>query len=195
VFVTAERGVPVLISAFEAEHSGDGVQLRWSIVEGVGIQGFNVYRSLQQEAGFGRINEQLIPADKGNEYVDRDASAGTTYWYRLGAVADDGEWMSQTVSIEVPKAALALHQNHPNPFNPSTTISFTLPERARVTLAMYDVKGTLVRRLVDETVGDGYQERIWDGKDANGSQVGSGVYFYRLTAGDKTLTKKMVLLK
>ena len=90
---------------------------------------------------------------------------------------------------------LALHQNTPNPFNPSTTISFTLPERARVTLTVYDVQGRLVRTLVDEMAGEGYQERIWDGKDASGNPVGSGVYFYRLTAGDKTLTKKMVLLK
>ncbi len=88
-----------------------------------------------------------------------------------------------------------LGQNHPNPFNPSTTISFALPEKTKATLSIYDVQGTLVRTLVDEMVGEGYQERIWDGKDASGSQVGSGVYFYRLTAGDKTLTKKMVLLR
>jgi hypothetical protein len=92
-------------------------------------------------------------------------------------------------------AGFELRQNLPNPFNPTTTISFTIPERTRATLLIYDVQGRLVRTLVDEMVGEGYQERIWDGKDANGSPVGSGVYFYRLTAGDKTLTKKMVHLK
>jgi len=195
VFVTAERGVPVLISAFEAEHSEGGVRLRWSIAEGVGLQGFNIYRSLEKDAGFERINEQLIPTDQSNEYVDPTASPGKTYSYRLGAVADDGEWMSQIVSIVVPKPELALHQNRPNPFNPTTTISFTLPEKVRVTLSICDVQGRLVRTLVDEVVGDGYQERIWDGKDARGNPVSSGVYFYRLTAGDKTLTKKMVLAR
>jgi len=195
VFVTAERGVPVLISGFEAEHSEGGVQLRWSIAEGVRLQGFNIYRSLERTDGFERINEQLISADQGNEYVDRDAGTGETYWYRLGAMADDGEWMSQTVSIVVPAGALALHQNVPNPFNPSTTISFTLPERERLSLSIYDVKGRLVKTLVDETVDGGYQERVWEGKDANGSPVGSGVYFYRLTAADKTLTKKMVIVR
>jgi len=195
VFVTAERGVPVLISGFEAEHSEGGVCLRWRIAEGVGLQGFNIYRSLEENGSFERINEELIPFDEANEYTDKDASAGNTYWYRLGAVADDGEWMSQTVSIALPAGTLTLHQNVPNPFNPSTTISFTLAERAEVTLAIYDVKGRLVNTLVDGMVGEGYQERIWDGKDASGNPVGSGVYFYRLTAGDKTLTKKMVLLK
>jgi len=195
VFVTAERGVPVLISTFEAEHSESGVFLHWTIVQGVGLQGFNIYRSLEEGGTFERINEQLIPANQGNEYVDREASAGTTYWYRLGAVADDGEWMSQTVSIVLPARDLTLHQNVPNPFNPSTTISFTLPERARVTLSIYDVQGRLVRTLIDEVVGEGLEERSWDGKDASGNQVGSGVYFYRLTAGDKTLMKKMVMLR
>jgi hypothetical protein len=90
---------------------------------------------------------------------------------------------------------VVLHPNRPNPFTPLTTIPFTLPEKARVRLSIYTVEGRLVRTLVDEVVGEGYQERVWDGKDGGGSQVGSGVYFYRLTAGNKTLTKKMVLLK
>jgi hypothetical protein len=88
-----------------------------------------------------------------------------------------------------------LHPAVPNPFNPTTTVSFTLPEGAKVTLSIYDVEGKLVRTLVDETVAEGYQEHVWDGKDASGSAVSSGVYFYRLTAGDRTLTKKMILLK
>jgi flagellar hook assembly protein FlgD len=99
------------------------------------------------------------------------------------------------VSVKTKAYGLALHQNRPNPFNPSTTISFTLPEKARATLSIYDVQGRLMRTLVDEIFGEGYRERIWDGRDAGGSQVGSGVYFCRLTAGNKTLTKKMVLLK
>lgn len=195
VVVTADRGVPVAISAFESIYLNGKVTLRWVVRSALGLQGFNLYRSPEQDGGFSRINEQLIPIDQGSEYIDTSVTSGETYWYRLGAVSSDGEWMSQTVSITVPRAALALHQNHPNPFNPATTISFTLPEKARVTLAIYDVKGRLVRTLVDEMVGEGYQERAWDGEDASGTPVGSGVYFYRLTAGDKTLTKKMVLLK
>ncbi len=187
--------VPVLIEGFEAERGDGGVVLHWTITEGRGLRGFNIYKSLDQGTNFERINEGLVPTNQGNEYVDRSARAGQTCWYRLGAVADDGEWMSQTVSITVPSAALALHQNRPNPFNPTTTISFVLPEKTRVTLAIYDVQGRLVRTLVSETIGEGYQARVWDGRDANGNQVSSGVYFYRLTAGDKTPTKKMVLLK
>jgi len=88
-----------------------------------------------------------------------------------------------------------LFQNFPNPFNPTTTISFVLGERARVVLAVYDVEGKLVKTIVDDVIAEGYQERIWDGKDSRENPVSSGVYFYCLTAGDKTLTKKLVFIK
>jgi predicted outer membrane repeat protein len=90
---------------------------------------------------------------------------------------------------------LALYQNHPNPFNPTTTISFILPERTMATLAIYDVGGRLVRMLVDEARDNGLNQATWDGKDAHGNPVSSGVYFYRLTAGSQNLTRKMTLLK
>ncbi|MEJ2722254.1 MAG: FlgD immunoglobulin-like domain containing protein, partial [bacterium] len=90
---------------------------------------------------------------------------------------------------------LSLDQNHPNPFNPSTAISFTLPRREKTNLSIYDVEGKLVTTLVDETLDAGLNEVIWYGKDARGNPASAGVYFYRLSAGRRTLTKKMVLLK
>jgi len=90
---------------------------------------------------------------------------------------------------------LDLMQNYPNPFNPGTTISFTLPERTHVTLEIYDIHGQHVAKLVDEVLDRGENQRSWDGKDANGNLVGSGVYFCRIDAGGQTLTRKMVLLK
>jgi hypothetical protein len=195
VTVVANRGVPVLITGFHADYSQGGVLLRWWISEGRGLQGFNVYRSLRREGGFERVNAELVPADQGNEYTDRSATSGNTYWYRLGAVADDGEWMSQTVSIAVPKAALALHQNVPNPFNPTTTLSFVLPERGRAILAIYDIEGRHVRTLVDEVLDGGLNETTWDGRDAQGHRVSSGLYLYRLEVGSQRITRKMTILK
>lgn len=84
---------------------------------------------------------------------------------------------------------------YPNPFNPSTTLSVTAPEGSMVTVSIFDVKGGLVKNLVDDMVADVHQEHVWDGKDARGNQVSSGVYFCRLTAGDKTLTSKMILVR
>jgi hypothetical protein len=194
--VLADRGVPVAIRGFFIpEFSTEGVVLRWSIDDGVTLQGFNVYRSLGPEENFERINENLIGVDGGNTYTDEDVTPGETYWYRLGAVDGDGEWESQTVSITVPRASLALHQNVPNPFNPTTSISFVLPVRSRVTLAVFDVEGRHVKTLVDGLIKGGATDATWDGTDARGNPVSSGVYLYRLSVGHKNLTKKMLLLK
>jgi len=193
--VIADRGVPVGIQGFEGEYFGDGIALHWNVKQGVVFEGFNIYRSSWGDNGFERINAALIPADQGGNYYDRHVNPGRTYWYRLGAVDDEGEWMSEMVSIEVPKAALALHQNVPNPFNPTTTISFVLPERTRAVLAIYDVEGRYVRTLVDEVLSGGLNEAVWDGRDARGNPVSSGVYLYRLHVGNQTATKKLTILR
>ena len=88
-----------------------------------------------------------------------------------------------------------LQQNSPNPFNPVTTIRFTLSDRTTVKLDVYSVDGRLVRTLVDETRPQGTYAVQWDGHDGLGRSVSSGIYLYRLVAGDRALTKKMLLLK
>jgi hypothetical protein len=91
--------------------------------------------------------------------------------------------------------AAVLKQNYPNPFNPTTTIRFDLPRPAHVKLSIYNVKGELVATLVDRHMTEGRKELSWAGRDGGGRSVASGVYFYRLTAGDFVQTKKMVLLR
>jgi hypothetical protein len=90
---------------------------------------------------------------------------------------------------------ISLSQNYPNPFNPETEISYTLTQDNRVKLVIYNVKGQKVKVLVDEYQSAGYNSIKWDGKDEKGSSVASGVYFYRLSLGNKVKTKKMLLLK
>ncbi|HKW15303.1 MAG TPA: FlgD immunoglobulin-like domain containing protein, partial [Candidatus Krumholzibacteria bacterium] len=89
----------------------------------------------------------------------------------------------------------SLAQNYPNPFNPATTISFSLRVRSTVSLKIYDVTGALVRELAHDARAAGPHTVTWDGRDDKGRAVGSGVYFYKLVAGEFTSTKKMVLLK
>lgn len=88
-----------------------------------------------------------------------------------------------------------LAQNYPNPFNPSTIIRFDLPERAHVTLAVYNVLGQKVATLVDEDLSAGSYEREWLGIGDSGARVASGIYFYRLSDGEHIETKKMMMLK
>jgi len=86
-------------------------------------------------------------------------------------------------------------QNFPNPFNPTTTIGYALPEAGDVRVSVFNVLGQEVRVLADEHQEAGEHEVVWDGKDAYGSQVASGVYFYRAKLNDYSETRKMVLLK
>jgi len=91
----------------------------------------------------------------------------------------------------------SLNQNHPNPFNPNTVIRFSLPvgSPAITTLKIYSILGKEVRALVNERKGAGSYEVIWDGRDDCGEEVASGIYFYRLTVGEITESRKMLLLK
>jgi hypothetical protein len=88
-----------------------------------------------------------------------------------------------------------LAQNYPNPFNPRTTVRFDLPKKAHTTLTVFNVLGQTVTTLVDTELPAGYYDVEWDGTSDHGGQVASGIYFYRLDAGNNVMTKKMMLLK
>jgi hypothetical protein len=89
----------------------------------------------------------------------------------------------------------ALAQNVPNPFNPQTTIRFSVPEGSPVRLAVFDVTGRLVRTLVDGDMAAGRHSIIWDGRDAVGRDVASGVFVCRLASAQGSLVRRMVLLR
>lgn len=116
---------------------------------------------------------------------------------------EDGRWFTAlgTFRLKAPTATnpaplvTRLGQNVPNPFNPNTSIRFTLEAREHVTLSVYDTRGGLVRTLANETRSAGSHDVVWDGRDARGVVQASGVYFYRITAGSFTESRKMVLLK
>jgi len=88
-----------------------------------------------------------------------------------------------------------LYYNYPNPFNPTTTIAYDLPKATNVVLKIYDVLGNEVRTLLNTQQQAGYKSVVWDGRDDLGLKVSSGIFMYRLRAGDLVQTKKMILLK
>nr|HPM03986.1 FlgD immunoglobulin-like domain containing protein [Candidatus Cloacimonadota bacterium] len=88
-----------------------------------------------------------------------------------------------------------LQGNYPNPFNPVTNISFSLKENSPVTIDIYNVKGQLVKQLVNEAMQAGNHTVVWNGKDQNNKSVSSGVYFYRMQSKNYAGTKKMLLMK
>jgi hypothetical protein len=131
---------------------------------------------------------QYIKDDEDSGDTDRDDHLFDILTY-LGNIPDQS---TGTPSAEVTR----LEQNYPNPFNPSTTIAFSLKERARVKIDVYNVAGQLVKTLVDETRDAGaYTNVNWNGTDSANQPVSSGVYFYKLVTNNFSQTKKMVLLK
>jgi flagellar hook assembly protein FlgD len=128
-------------------------------------------------------------------FVDKDVTVGGAYRYKIGVIEGDNEYFSAVADVRLPGAKITLEQNVPNPFNPETTIRFSLPSSERVTLNVYSASGALVRTLVDGVQPSGSHSFTWNGVDNSGNAVSSGVYFYRLNAGKFNDTRKMVLLK
>ena len=98
-------------------------------------------------------------------------------------------------SLEPLPTDYTLEQNVPNPFNPSTTIDYRLPEAGDVQIVIYNLLGQEVRTLIRETMDAGFHSVVWDGTDAFGKQVASGIYIYRMSVGDITKVQRMMLLK
>jgi hypothetical protein len=155
----------------------------------------------------------------GNDWLEytydlSDFPPGTSIALRFRFVSDDDQELGEGVYIDdvrvggvpndvvvstdphVPPAVkTTLYQNHPNPFNPGTTIRFVLENTATARIDVFDVRGVRVRTLVNGEVPAGPHRTVWDGRNEVGEIVATGVYFYRLVAGDFVQTKKMILLR
>ena len=91
--------------------------------------------------------------------------------------------------------AFSLSQNYPNPFNPQTVIKYTLPEDCHVELILYNILGQKVKTLVNEYQSAGYRMIHWNGRDDEGNEIPSGLYFYKIKTPKYSETKKMILLR
>ncbi|MDZ4121090.1 MAG: T9SS type A sorting domain-containing protein, partial [Candidatus Cloacimonadaceae bacterium] len=101
----------------------------------------------------------------------------------------------ETAQNQVVPPKPILYNNYPNPFNPSTTIEFSIPQTGRVNLSIYNIRGQKVRSLLDGEMVKGQHGVVWNGRDDKNRSVASGVYFIRLNSGGKTSIKKAMLLK
>jgi hypothetical protein len=129
--------------------------------------------------------------DGKQEIVLLVAQVSQLYWH-LAIVDIEGAGVA-TVSEITPQAWL--DQNHPNPFNPTTNISFSLTEAGPASIKVYDVRGREVRSLLDRNMPAGKHTVTWDGTDNNGRTLASGTYFYTMQSEDGTSSRKALLLK
>ena len=210
-FGGGDYSLPVELTFFTAT-AGDGeVTLKWVTESERDNLGFNIYRSRSEKRDYQQITSELIPG-AGNsayrneyEYVDKGLTNGVTYWYKLEDVDYDGLKtqhgpISATPTAKVRPTVFQLSQNYPNPFNPLTTIRYQIPEDGKVVLGIYNLLGQPIKTLVDAEQEAGYYQVEWDGKDAEGSRIGSGIYFYRFKTGlpgqgNFVQVKKMVVLR
>ena len=201
---TEDYVVPVELNAFSAAGLPGKIILSWATQSETENLGFHIERRDESVRSFQQITKSLIKG-AGNsstenqyEYADRDVTPGKTYYYRLVDIDYKGNRVYHgpvnAVALQAPKS-YALQQNYPNPFNPTTTINYQLKEDGHVSLKVYNMRGQLVIDLVNENKGAGEYRVIWNGKDAVGKKMASGVYFYRLKVNDYESMRKMVLTK
>ena len=207
-----EPPLSITLSSFTATYSSEALNICWITQSENNNSGWNVYRSESEYDEAIQLNGELIAGagttSEPTEYSFADEyqiEMETTYNYWL--VSRDYDGLTETfgpVSLIVPQPdeddpdnleneELGLFQNVPNPLENSTYIRFSLKESADCKLSIYNIKGQVIRtyKAIQESNG----KILWNGKDKNGNVVVSGIYFYKLEAGNRIYIKKMVKIR
>ena len=196
--------LPIQLSSFIASVAVKGqAQLRWTTLSEINNYGFEVQKAADRSAAFESISGSFTAGNGTTSvkhdyaYVDRSYTTGNVYRLKQidlsGSVhfTDLVDPLGVTGVADKPMPTVySLSQNYPNPFNPSTTIEFALPKDSHVTLDVYNIIGQKIMTLVDEVRPAGYHAVKFDG-----TNLASGLYLYRLTAGQQTFIKKLLLMK
>ncbi len=193
-------------SGSEELEAGEVCEITWTAFDNVGVTSIDILRSYD---GGETFTEDVATGeiDDGSYLWNVPDSANTTS--RIRVIARDAAGLAiyddsdtdfvtyvATGSSDLPGVKyFAMEQNLPNPFNPATMINFDVPFRSKVRISIYNVKGQLVRILVDRVFETGRKTVVWDGRDSGGHGASSGVYFCRMEAQDFVQTRKMILLR
>lgn len=189
--------LPVELTAFSAAQNGKFVELSWSTATETNNRGFEVERKITGENSYSTVGfkngagtTSEARAYSYNDDVSSLKAASVTY--RLKQFDFDGSfsYSKEVVVNLVAPVEYALNQNFPNPFNPTTSIKYSVAKAGMVTLKVYNTMGQEVASLVNEAKEIGSYE-----VNFNAANLSSGVYFYEINAGDFTSTKKMMLIK
>ncbi len=192
---TTSATIPVELNSFSASVINSDVELKWATSTEINNFGFEIERKNLSQSGWEKIAfiKGAGNSTENNYYnfIDKSLSNGK-YSYRLKQIDYNGKYnFSNEIEVELLSVLeFSLYQNYPNPFNPTTTIQYQLPQDAKATLKVYDVLGNEVATLVNEYRVAGRYEIDFDA-----SNLSSGIYFYRIQAGNFIETKKMILLR
>jgi hypothetical protein len=215
IFSITPQTLPVELSSFTAVQSTAGfVSMSWITESETELMGFRVYRSESSELQTasmitnGFISATNTSTTQQYHYEDRDVIVEHTYYYWLEAADLDGSSqyfnpvMVQILANgegESPEAQLlpgtGISSIYPNPFNPSTHVSYSVKDDAVVNISVYNHKGQLIRNLVDASIAAGQHRISWDGKDMKGQSCASGIYYIHMNADRYSEMRKTVLMK
>jgi hypothetical protein len=195
-----ESPFPVELSSFTAQYKNSKVVLNWETQTEIDNYGFEIQKAKiikdESDLNWSLVGFQLGCGNTNKptnyKYFDDNVLSNEKYFYRLKQIDNDGDFeYSEKVMVEInfPDKFLLL-QNYPNPFNPETNIEFYLTEEEETELNIFDMLGNEIERLVDEKLVPGKYSFL-----LNANNLAAGTYIYRLKAGEKIQTKKMVLLK
>jgi hypothetical protein len=157
--------------------------------------------------GLDSINYRLIRADTFNVNLKKAYWNYQLIYYGSGKAMHNPFFSINVLLASIPNAIgigqngteiparFELSQNYPNPFNPTTKIDFAVPRSSYVTIKIYDITGREIKSLVNQKMTPGNYTVDWNGRDNNGLQISTGVYFYRFVASGNVFVKKMVLIK
>ena len=186
--------VPVELSSFTGEVSGDKILLTWTTASEKNNLGFEIEKRISsgywQKIGFVKGNGTTTEPKKYS-FIDNIVCSGENY-FRLKQIDLDGRYeYSPIVEVSVPlPEKFSVFQNYPNPFNPSTRIVYSIPRNSRVVIKLFDILGNEIKTLMDEERPAGTGEVTFNAENLPG-----GVYLYNFSAGSFSETMKMVLMK
>ena len=207
-----DNSLPVTLSSFVVKPVKGGNELAWKTSSEIENLGFIVDRKLLDDGPGQWIEIRSYVNDPGlmgqgsttrlTSYtmVDTATQPAKLYEYRLADVSYDGIKQYHGVTVTSTRSAVIpdeyiLVQNFPNPFNPTTTIRYGLPESSDVSLMIYDVRGQVIQSPRSGLQSAGWYDVVWNGTTSEGKQISTGIYFARLVAGDYSQVIKMLYLK
>ena len=182
----------------DSHAESEGVRLAWSIPLSGGTPVTVERRTM--ESAWTSLRETVVPEDRVLTVEDTDVIPGVRYGYRLAFWSGSERDYSSESWIEVPRAPEApgvvrLLPGRPNPSSATFRTRQYVPREGRFRLSVLDVQGRVIRVLEDRPLSPGWHDSLWDGRDASGSEVGSGVYVLRIEGGGETAVQKLVLMR
>ncbi len=205
--------LPVVLSSFNAVLTAQNyIKLQWVTQSETGVSGYNIYRSMEQDVNNSLLVSPLITAtnlsyEQSYQFIDTEVYDSGIYYYWLQSRDFDGtsnffgpvqvRFQPQDPGGEIPSLPLVtdLLNAYPNPFNPSTSLRYSVSEAAPVKLDIYNTRGQLIRSFTANPTEPGYYSQYWDGLDQAGRTLGSGIYLVRMTSSGSSFMKRVILSK